>query len=116
MSQTSFSNYLLEPKIESQARRDRLTRLREVLVVQEIGAALLFDSINLRYACGVVNMQLNTARNPGRYVFVPVEGPVVLFEYAGCEHLSAGIDIVDEVHNAHAIYPLYCGYGPKYLD
>ena len=86
MQQTSFTNYLLAPEIEAQARRDRLTRLREVLVEQEIGAALLFDSINLRYACGVVNMQLNTSRNPGRYVFVPTEGPVVLFEYAGCKH------------------------------
>lgn len=65
MNQASFSNYLLSPEIEAQARRDRLHRLRKVLVAQDIGAALLFDSINLRYACGVVNMQLNTSRNPG---------------------------------------------------
>lgn len=116
MEQTSFANCLLTPEIEAQARRDRLQRLREVLVEQEIGAALLFDSINLRYACGVVNMQLNTSRNPGRYVFVPAEGPVVLFEYAGCQHLSADIDTVNEVRDAHAIHPQYCGYGLKYLD
>lgn len=65
MNQASFSNYLLSPEIEAQARRDRLHRLRKVLVAQDIGAALLFDSINLRYACGEVNMQLNTSRNPG---------------------------------------------------
>ena len=57
MNQTSFSNYLLSQEIETQARRDRLHRLRKGLVAQDIGAALLFDSINLRSDCGVVNMQ-----------------------------------------------------------
>ena len=65
MNQTSFSNYLLTPEIEAQARRNRLHRLRKGLVAQEIGVALLFDSINLCSDCGVVNMQLNASRNPG---------------------------------------------------
>jgi len=65
MNQTSFSNYLLSPEIEAQARRDRLHRLHKGLVAQDIGVALLFDSINLCSDCGVVNMQLNTSRNPG---------------------------------------------------
>ena len=64
MNHASFSNYLLSPEIEAQARRDRLHRLRKGLVAQEIGVALLFDSINLCSDCGVVNMQLNTSRNP----------------------------------------------------
>ena len=53
------------PEIEAQARRDRLHRLRKGLVAQDIGAALLFDSINLCSDCGVVNMKLNASRNPG---------------------------------------------------
>ena len=57
MNQTSFSNYLLSQEIETKARRDRLHRFRKMLVAQDIGAALLFDSINLRSDCGVVNMQ-----------------------------------------------------------
>ena len=65
MNQTSFSNYLLTPEIKAQARRNRLHRLRKGLVAQDIGAALLFDTINLRYNCGVVNMKLNASRNPG---------------------------------------------------
>jgi len=65
MNQTAFFNYLLSPELEAQTRRDRLHRLRKMLVAQEIGAALLFDSINLRSGCGVVNMQLNASRNPG---------------------------------------------------
>ena len=65
MNQASFSNYLLSQEIETQARSDRLHRFRKMLVAQEIGAALLFDSINLCSDCGVVNMQLNASRNPG---------------------------------------------------
>ena len=64
MNQTAFFNYLLSPEIEAQARRDRLHRLRNGLVAQDIDVSLLFDSINLRSDCGVVNMQLNTSRNP----------------------------------------------------
>ena len=65
MNQASFSNYLLSQEIETQARSDRLHRFRKMLVAQDIGAALLFDTINLRYNCGVVNMKLNASRNPG---------------------------------------------------
>ena len=57
MNQTAFFNYLLSPEIEARTRRDRLHRLRKGFVVQDIGAALIFDSINLRSDCGVVNMQ-----------------------------------------------------------
>lgn len=89
------------------AARDRLASLRQSLVRHDLAAVLLFDSINLRYACNSRNMQINTGRNPGRYVFVPAEGPVVLFEYFGCAHLSAGIDTVDEIRPAHALHPLY---------
>jgi Xaa-Pro aminopeptidase len=100
----------LEDELETagrQAARNRLTALRRALVRHDLGAALLFDSVNLRYACGVRNMQVNTARNPGRYVFVPAEGPVVLFEYSGCAHLAEGAETVDEIRPAHALSPLF---------
>ena len=64
MNQTSFFNYLLSPEIEAQARRDRLHRFRKMLVAQDIGAAVLFDSINLCSDWGVVNMKLNASRKP----------------------------------------------------
>ena len=57
MNKTAFFKNLLSPEIEAQARRDRLHRLRKGFVAQDIGAALIFDSINLRADCGVVNMQ-----------------------------------------------------------
>ena len=65
MQPTALFNYLLSPEIEEQARRDRLHRLRKGLVAQDIGAPLLFDSINLCSDCSVVNMKLNASRNSG---------------------------------------------------
>ena len=64
MNKTAFFKNLLSPKIEAQARRDRLHRFRKMLVAQDIGAALLFDSINLCSDCGVVNMKLNASSKP----------------------------------------------------
>ena len=65
MNKTAFFKNLLSPEIEAQARRDRLHRLRKGLLAQDIGAALLFDFINLCSESGVVNMKLNASRNPG---------------------------------------------------
>lgn len=101
--------------VASEAARNRLAALRRSLSEVGLGAALLFDSVNLRYACGVRNMQLNTARNPGRYVFLPVEGPVVLFEYGGCDHLSSNADTVDQVRPARALSPLFSSRQPDHL-
>jgi Xaa-Pro dipeptidase len=81
-------------------RRYRLGRLREQLTAQDLGACVLADGINVRYATGSRNMQIWTIRNPARYVFVPAEGPVVLFDFGGCEHLSRGLETVDEVRPA----------------
>lgn len=102
-------------KAAAEAAGNRLAALRRSLQRHDLGAALLFDSANLRYACGVRNMQLNTARNPGRYVFVPAEGPVVLFEYGGCSHLAEGADTVAEVRPAHALSPLFSARQPDHL-
>ena len=104
-----IKDFCLSPDIEWQAARERLTRLRQVLVTDNIGAAIYFDAVNIRYACGVRNMQINTTRNPGRYVFVPVRGPVVLFEYMSCAHLAAGSPTVDEVRPAKGVHPFYAG-------
>ena len=105
----SIPDFCLSPDIERQAARERLARLRQVLAANNIGAAIYFDAVNIRYACGVRNMQINTTRNPGRYVFVPVRGPVVLFEYMSCSHLADGSPTVDEVRPAKGVHPFYAG-------
>jgi Xaa-Pro dipeptidase len=47
--------------------------------------------------------------NPCRYTFVPVEGPVVLFEFKGCEHLSHAHPNVAEVRTAVNWYDFISG-------
>ncbi|MEA3185895.1 MAG: hypothetical protein QOJ74_2372, partial [Ilumatobacteraceae bacterium] len=96
-------DFCLPADVDRRAARERLARLRTTLAMHDVGAAVFFDAINIRYACGVRNMQLNTTRNPGRYVFVPVEGPVVLFEYRSCAHLAEGYDTVDEIRGARGL-------------
>ena len=75
---------------------DRLAKVRAELVRLGYGAALLSDPMNIRYATGTRNMQVWTMHSPGRYVFVPVDGPVVLFEFGTTRHLSDGFATIDE--------------------
>ncbi|HSS65256.1 MAG TPA: Xaa-Pro peptidase family protein [Gammaproteobacteria bacterium] len=84
----------------SGVRRGRLARIRAQMVARDIGALVLVDPVNVRYATDTRNMQIFTARNPARYAFIAAEGPVVLFEFAGCAHLAAGNELVDEVRIA----------------
>lgn len=87
----------------SQILRDRLGRVRAQLKARDISAAVLFDPAHVRYATGSRNMQVYSSRNPARYAFVPAEGPVVLFEFSGCEHLASHLPTIDEIRPAKAI-------------
>lgn len=82
---------------------DRLARVRAELRKRDISAAVLFDPAHVRYATGSRNMQVYSSRNPARYAFVPAQGPVVLFEFSGCEHLAAHLPTIDEIRPAKAI-------------
>ncbi|MFM9269624.1 M24 family metallopeptidase [Halomonas elongata] len=82
---------------------DRLGQVRAELAKRDITAAVLFDPAHVRYATGSRNMQVYSSRNPARYAFVPAEGPVVLFEFSGCEHLASHLPTVDEIRPAKAI-------------
>lgn len=86
-----------------QILRDRLGRVRAQLKARDISAAVLFDPAHVRYATGSRNMQVYSSRNPARYAFVPAEGPVVLFEFSGCEHLASHLPTIDEIRPAKAI-------------
>jgi Xaa-Pro aminopeptidase len=59
-------------------------------------------------------MQVFHARNPARYLFVPAEGPVVLFEFPGCHHLAAGLPTIDEIRPAITVS--YAAAGPSIDD
>ncbi|MEQ9606660.1 MAG: Xaa-Pro peptidase family protein [Kiloniellaceae bacterium] len=78
----------------------RLRRLRDELKARDYAGVLLYDPINIRYACDARNMQVWCLHNAVRYVFVPAEGPVVLFDFHNCAHLSAGNPVIAEVRPA----------------
>ena len=81
-------------------RAFRLGRVRKQMTRYGVDACLLFDPVNIRYASGSRNMQVFSARNPARYLFVALDGPVILFEFAGCFHLSADLETIDEIRPA----------------
>ncbi|MAT07276.1 MAG: peptidase M24 [Acidimicrobiaceae bacterium] len=87
----------------------RLDRLRAQLVAADCDAGVFYDPVNVRYATGTSNMQVYSLHNPCRYAYVPVEGPVVLFDFKGCEHLSDGHPAVGEVRDATSWYHFVTG-------
>lgn len=80
-------------------RAYRLRRLRRQMVQRDIAACILFDPVNIRYACGARNMQVFSSRNPARYLLVTAD-KVILFEFTGCMHLADDLETVDEVRPA----------------
>lgn len=94
---------------EHELERGRLARLRASIAEAGCDAGLFYDPTNIRYATGTSNMQVYSLHNPCRYVFVPVQGDVVLFEFKGCEHLSNDHHGVDQVRNAVSWYDFITG-------
>ena len=75
----------------------RLNRVRKQMELQNIGAVILFDPINIRYATDARNMSIFTMHTLARYVYIPLSGPVILFDYPKTEHLSKHLNTIDEV-------------------
>ncbi len=93
------------------ARMYRLGRLRAQMAAADVGALLLYDPVNIRYAFDSSNMQVWTAHNPMRYALILAGGPAILFEFKGCEHLNDGLPGIDEVRNS--ITWMFMGKGDK---
>lgn len=87
----------------------RLERIRRELRRRDYAGVLLYDPINIRYATDSTNMQLWVAHNPTRHCFVATDGPVILFDYFSCEHLSDHAGTVDEVRPTVSWIYLYGG-------
>jgi len=98
------------PDIDS-IRRYRLQRIRAQLYRRDLAGILVADPINIRYATDCTNMQVWCTHNAVRYAFVATEGPVVLFDFHGCAHLSDLIDTIDETRPAKAWF--YFGVGER---
>ncbi len=103
------------PDVDLEAvRRYRLGRVREQMVAHDVGALLLSDAVNIRYATGTRNMQVFTSRNaPARYLLL-TQDRSVLYEFTGCEHLADGYETVDEVRPA--LTASFVAAGPGVAD
>ena len=81
-------------------RTYRLDRVKSELKKNNLEACILFDPVNIRYALDTVNMSIYNMHNLTRYCFVPVTGPVILYEYFNCEILSKDLNLIDEIRPA----------------
>ncbi|MFT7475013.1 MAG: Xaa-Pro dipeptidase [Verrucomicrobiales bacterium] len=105
-----------QPKIDLDGVAEyRQQRLRDEMELRDIAAVILTDAVNIRYATGTRNMQVFTSRNPAsRYAFIPLDGPVIMFEFTGTEHLSEGLSTVQEVR--HARTASFVAAGPRIAE
>lgn len=98
-----------------EVRRYRLRRVREALAARDLAGIILYDPVNIRYATDSPNMQVWCAHNEARYLYVPAEGPVTLFEFGGgSDLLTAGLPTIDEVRAA--TFVLYFIAGGRQAD
>ena len=102
----SNSNFITKKRLrEDQINFDklrsyRLDRVKKELEKNNLEACILFDPVNVRYALDTVNMSVYNMHNLTRYCFVPVNGPVILYEYFNCEGLSSHLNLIDEIRPA----------------
>ncbi len=85
-------------------RAERLSRVRAMMAEQGYAALLLFDPNNQRYASGSRNMFGYFLRNSTRYLYVPAEGPLILFEYPQSAHVSEVLETIGEVRSSKVVW------------
>jgi Xaa-Pro dipeptidase len=84
--------------------------MREQLAEHDCAAMLLYNPINIRYALDTPNMQLWTMHETVRYALIFVDGPAIIFEFKGCEHLCRDLPGVDEIRNSRSWHYMSHGY------
>lgn len=85
-------------------RAERLARTRQMMREQDLAAVVLFDPYNQRYATGSRNMFGYFLRNSTRYIYVPLDGDVVLFEYPGSAHVSTWLETIDDNRTSQVVW------------
>ncbi|MGI9319620.1 MAG: M24 family metallopeptidase [bacterium] len=92
----------------------RCRRTRQAMVESNVPVMLILDSINILYITGASNMTFFSTRVPARYLLIFAEGPTVLFEYFGCEHLAEGLPTIDRIQTARGL--CYTSSGGRVSD
>ncbi len=85
-------------------RAYRLGRVQEQLRERDLGGALLFDSINIRYTTGSSNSQIFNFHTPGRCLFVPPQGETILFDDDRLPTNITGLGTIGEIR----AMPAFC--------
>ncbi len=89
----------------------RLTRVRSEMQKRNIGALILSDPVNIRYATGTRNMQVFTARNSASRYLLLTEHDSILYEFTGCFHLADNYETITEVRAAMTASFVAAGQG-----
>jgi hypothetical protein len=90
-------------------RQERLAKLRKWLKASGYGGVVLFDPYNQRYATGTRNMFGYFLRNSTRYIFIPAEGPITLFDYPQSYHVSTALETIDEARPSKLVWSSVSG-------
>lgn len=91
---------------------ERQQRLRDSMRLFNMPVLLILDSVNIQYATGASNMTIFSTRTPARYLLIIAEGPAILYEYFGCEHLASGLPTIDDVRPARGLCFVSSGGDP----
>ncbi|CAI8876635.1 Dimethylsulfonioproprionate lyase DddP [Pseudomonas jessenii] len=94
----------LQPPYLPSMREYRLQRICAQLISRDLAGILLFDPLNIRYATDSSNMQLWTSHNPARACFIAASGYMVLWDFHGCDHLSAHLPLVSELRSGASFF------------
>lgn len=110
LAETEWGNAGLGADPDMLAMREyRVSRIREQLRARDLAGIYLYDPLNVRYATDTTNMQIWTMHNPVRACFIATDGPVILYDFHNCEHLSDHSEVVDEVHSGVAWFYFEAG-------
>jgi len=100
------SNFITKKRLKEdeinfdKLRSYRLDRVKKQLEKNNLEACILFDPVNVRYALDTTNMSIYNMHNLTRYCFIPVNGPVILYEYFNCEGMSSHLNLINEIRPA----------------
>ncbi|MGZ9809584.1 dimethylsulfonioproprionate lyase DddP [Pseudoroseicyclus sp. H15] len=94
----------LTPPNLAAMRRYRWERLTQHVAERGLGALLMFDPLNIRYATDSTNMQLWNSHNPFRACLLCADGHMVLFDYKHAPFLSGFNPLVAEVRGGASFF------------
>ena len=109
VKQHGAMEYTIPPCDLNAVRMYRLNRVRTELAKRDLSGIILYDQLNTRYACDATNMQIWCSHNEARYLYVPTEGPVVLFDFGSKDILCEGLPTIDEIRAPISFFYMVAG-------